>query len=153
LSTQNPTQEEGSQAEGHPQTLNLYDWIITWKEYKPGRCKWSNKQNRRTRREKKLSHLGVDNDTEPGSDKPQPKIVRPIYVTPLKKDPDVQVDLPRTMMEQSKEWRNHNHRRMDKWDQTIYIHIQARWAMENRRACLVCLCKGTSIWRKLISLG
>jgi hypothetical protein len=29
LSTQNPTQEEGSQAEGHPQTLNLYDWIIT----------------------------------------------------------------------------------------------------------------------------
>jgi hypothetical protein len=29
LSTQNPTQEEGSQAEGHTQTLNLDDWIIT----------------------------------------------------------------------------------------------------------------------------
>jgi hypothetical protein len=46
LSTQNPTQEEGSQAEGHTQTLNLDDWIITCKEYKPGRRKRSNKQNR-----------------------------------------------------------------------------------------------------------
>jgi hypothetical protein len=33
--------------------------------------------------------------------KPQPKIVRPIYVTPIKKNPDAQVDLPRTMMEHS----------------------------------------------------
>jgi hypothetical protein len=32
LSTQNPTQEEGSQAEGHIQTLNLDDWSITCKE-------------------------------------------------------------------------------------------------------------------------
>jgi hypothetical protein len=80
LSTQNPTQEEGSQAEGHTQTLNLDDWIITCKEYKPGRFKRSNKQNRRTRREKKLSHLGADKGTKPGSDKPKPKIVRPIYV-------------------------------------------------------------------------
>jgi hypothetical protein len=32
LSTQNPTQEEGSQAEGYTQTLNLDDWIITCKE-------------------------------------------------------------------------------------------------------------------------
>jgi hypothetical protein len=71
LSTQNLTQEEGSQAEGHAQTLNLEDWIITCKEYKPGRRKRSNEQNRRTRREKKLSHLGTDNGTEPGSDKPQ----------------------------------------------------------------------------------
>jgi hypothetical protein len=39
LSAQKPTQEEGSQAEGHTQTLNLDDWIITCKEYKPGRCK------------------------------------------------------------------------------------------------------------------
>jgi hypothetical protein len=70
-------------------------------------------KNHRTRREK-LSHLGADNGTEPGSDKPQPKIVQPIYVTPIKKNPDTQVDLPRTMMEQSKEWRNHNDRRMDK---------------------------------------
>jgi hypothetical protein len=71
LSTKkNPTQEEGSQAEGHTQTLNLDDWIITCKEYKLGRCKRSNKQNRGTRREKKLSHLGADNGTEPGSDKP-----------------------------------------------------------------------------------
>jgi hypothetical protein len=114
LSTQNSTQEEGSQAEGHTQTLNLDDWIITWKEYKPGRRKWSNKQNHRTRREKKLSRLGADNGTKPGSDKPQPKIVRRIYVTPIKKNPDAQVDLPRTMMEQSEEWRNHNDRRMDK---------------------------------------
>jgi hypothetical protein len=75
LSTQNPTQEEGSQAEGHTQTLNLDDWIITCKEYKPGRHKRSNKQDCRTRREKKLSHLGADNGMEPGSDKPQPKIV------------------------------------------------------------------------------
>jgi hypothetical protein len=114
LSTQNPTQEEGSQAEGHTQTLNLDDCIITWKEYQPGRHKRSNKQNCRTRREKKLSHLGVDNGTEPSSNNPQPKIVRPIYVTPIKKYPDAQVDLPRTMMEQSEEWRNHNDRRMDK---------------------------------------
>jgi hypothetical protein len=114
LSTQNPTQEEGSQAEDHTQTLNLDDWIITCKEYEPGRRKRSNKQNHRTRREKKLSHLGADNGTKPGSDKPQPKIVRPIYVTPIKKNPDAQVDLPRTMMEQSEEWRNHNDRRMDK---------------------------------------
>jgi hypothetical protein len=114
LSTQNPTQEEGSQAEGHTQTLNLDDWISTCKENKPGRRKRSNKQNHRTRREKKLSHLGADNGTKPGSDKPQPKIVRPIYVTPIKKNPDAQVDLPRTMMEQSEEWRNHNDRRMDK---------------------------------------
>jgi hypothetical protein len=49
LSTQNPTQEEDSQVEGHTQTLNLDDWIITWKEYKPGRCKRSNEQNRRMR--------------------------------------------------------------------------------------------------------
>jgi hypothetical protein len=75
LSTQNPTQEEGSEAEGHTQTLNLDDWIITCKEYKPGRRKRSNKQNHRTRREKKLSHLGANNGTKPGSDKPQPKIV------------------------------------------------------------------------------
>jgi hypothetical protein len=34
LSTQNPTQEEGSQGKGHTQTLNLDDWIITCKEYK-----------------------------------------------------------------------------------------------------------------------
>jgi hypothetical protein len=39
LSTQNLIKEEGSQAEGHPQTLNLDDWIITCKEYKPGRRK------------------------------------------------------------------------------------------------------------------
>jgi hypothetical protein len=114
LSTQNQTQEEGSQAEGHTPTLNLDDWIITFKGYKPGRGKRSDKQNRRTRREKKLSHLGAGNGTKPGSDKPQPKIVRPMYVTPLKKNPDTQVDLPRTMMEQSEEWRNHNGRRMDK---------------------------------------
>jgi hypothetical protein len=101
LSTQNPTQEEGCQAEGHTQTLNLDDWSNTFKEYKPGRLKSSNKQNHRTRREKKLSHLWVDNGTKSGSDKPQPKIVRPIYVTPIKKNPDAQVDLPRTMMEQS----------------------------------------------------
>jgi hypothetical protein len=83
LSTQNSTQEEGSQAEGHTQTINLDDWIITCKEYKPGRHKRSNKQNRRTRREKKLSHLGADHGTKPGSDKPQPKIVRPIYISLL----------------------------------------------------------------------
>jgi hypothetical protein len=114
LSTQKPTQEEGSQAEGHTQTLNLDDWTITCKEYKPGRRKRSGKQNRITRWEKELSHLGADNVTKPGSDKPQPKIVRPIYVTPLKKNPNAQVDLPRTMMEQSEEWRNHSDRRMDK---------------------------------------
>jgi hypothetical protein len=108
LSTQNPTQEEGSQ------TLNLDGWIITCKEYEPGRRKRSNKQNRRTRREKKLSHLGADNGIEPGSNKPQSKSVRPMYVTPIKKNPDAQVDLPRIMMEQSEEWRNHNDRRMDK---------------------------------------
>jgi hypothetical protein len=78
LSTQNPTQEEGSQAEDHTQTLNLGDWIITCKEYKLGRRKRSNKQNRRTRREKKLSHLGADNGIKPVSDKPQPKMVRPM---------------------------------------------------------------------------
>jgi hypothetical protein len=49
LSTQDPTQEEGSQADGHTQTLNLDDWIITCKEYKLGRRKRSNKQNCRTR--------------------------------------------------------------------------------------------------------
>jgi hypothetical protein len=114
LSTQNPTPEEGSQAEGHTQTLNLDDWIITCKGYKPGRRKWSNKQNRRTRQEKKLSHIGADNGTKPGSDKPQPKIIRSMYVTPIKKHPEAQIDLPRTMMEQSEEWRNHNDRRMDK---------------------------------------
>jgi hypothetical protein len=103
LSTQDPTQEEGSQAKGHTQTLNLDDWIIICKEYKPGRCKRSNKQNRRTRREKKSSHLGADNGTKPGSDKPQPKIVQPTYVTPIKKNPDAQVDLPMTMMVQSEE--------------------------------------------------
>jgi hypothetical protein len=114
LSTQNPTQEEGSQAEGHTQTLNLDDWIITCKEYKLGRRKRSNKQNRKTRREKKLSHLGADNGTKPGFDKPQPKIVRLIYVTPIQKNPDAQVDLPRTMMEQREECRNNSDRRMDK---------------------------------------
>jgi hypothetical protein len=31
LSTQNLIQEDGSQAEGHTQTLNLDDWIITCK--------------------------------------------------------------------------------------------------------------------------
>jgi hypothetical protein len=46
--------------------------------------------------------------------KPQPKIVRLIYVTPIKKNPDAQVDLPMTMMVQSEEWRNHNNRRVDK---------------------------------------
>jgi hypothetical protein len=105
LSTQNPTQEEGSQAEGHTQTLNLDNWIITCKEYKPGRRKRFNKQNRRARREKKLSHLGADNGTKTSSNKPQPKIVQPTYVTPIKKNLDAQVDLPRTMMEQSEEWR------------------------------------------------
>jgi hypothetical protein len=39
VSTQNPTQEEGSQAEDHTQTLNLDDWIITCEEHKPGRRK------------------------------------------------------------------------------------------------------------------
>jgi hypothetical protein len=68
--TQNLTQEEGSQDEGHTQTLNLDDWSITCKEHKPGRRKRSDKQNRRTRRGKKLSHLGADNSTEPGSDQP-----------------------------------------------------------------------------------
>jgi hypothetical protein len=66
------------------------------------------------RREKKLSHLGEDNGTEPESNKPQPKIVQPTYVTPIQKNPDAQVDLPKTMMEQSEKWRNHNGRRVDK---------------------------------------
>jgi hypothetical protein len=48
LSTQNPTQEEGSQAEGHTQTLNLDDWSNTCTEHKPGRRKQSDKKNRRT---------------------------------------------------------------------------------------------------------
>jgi hypothetical protein len=69
LPTQNRIQEEGSQAEGHTQTLNLDGWIITCKKYKPGRRKRSNKQNRRTRREKNSSHLGTDNGTKPGSGK------------------------------------------------------------------------------------
>jgi hypothetical protein len=64
--------------------------------------------------ERRSYHLGADNGTKPGSDKPKPKIVRPIYATPIKKNPNAQVDLPRTMMEQSEEWRNHNDRRMDK---------------------------------------
>jgi hypothetical protein len=71
-------------------------------------------QNRRIRREKKLSQLGADNGTKPGSDNPQPKIVRPIDITPIKKNPDAQVDLLRTMMEQIEKRRNHNDRRMDK---------------------------------------
>jgi hypothetical protein len=58
------------------------------------------------RREKKLSHLGTDNGTEPGSDKPQPKMVQPMYVAPLKKNPDAQVDLPRTMKEHSEKMEN-----------------------------------------------
>jgi hypothetical protein len=37
--TQNLTQEEGSQAEGHTQTPNLDDWSITCKEHKPVRHK------------------------------------------------------------------------------------------------------------------
>jgi hypothetical protein len=37
-----------------------------------------------------------------------------MYGTPIRKDPNAQVDLLRTMMEKSKEWRNHNDRRMDK---------------------------------------
>jgi hypothetical protein len=49
LPTQNLTQEEGCQDEGHTQTLNLDDWSITCKEHKPGRRKRSDKQNRRTR--------------------------------------------------------------------------------------------------------
>jgi hypothetical protein len=110
----NSTQEEGSQAEGHTQTLNIDNWSITCKEYKPGRRKRSDKQNHRPRREKKLSHLGIDNGIEPGSDKPQPKVVQPIYITPIKNNPDAQVDSPRTMKEQSEEWRNHRDRRMDK---------------------------------------
>jgi hypothetical protein len=69
LSTQNQTHEEGSQAGGHTPTLNLDDWIITCRECKLGRRKRSNQQNRRTRREKKLSHLGADNGTKPGSGK------------------------------------------------------------------------------------
>jgi hypothetical protein len=69
LPTQNRIQEEGYQAEGHTQTLNLDSWIITCKEYKPGRRKRSNKQNRRTRREENSSHLGTDNGTKPGSGK------------------------------------------------------------------------------------
>jgi hypothetical protein len=32
LSTQNQTQEEGSQAGGHTPTLNLDEWIITCRE-------------------------------------------------------------------------------------------------------------------------
>jgi hypothetical protein len=43
LSTQNSTQEEGSQAEGHTQTLNLDDWIITCKEYQPDASNLTNK--------------------------------------------------------------------------------------------------------------
>jgi hypothetical protein len=46
--------------------------------------------------------------------KPQLKIVRRIYVTPIKKNPDAQVDLPMTMMVQSEELRNQNNRREDK---------------------------------------
>jgi hypothetical protein len=115
LSTQNPTQEEGSQAEGHTQTLNLDDWIITCEEHKPGRRKRCDKQNLRTRREKKLSHLGADNGTKPGSNKPSLRLSDLyIYITPIKKNPDAQVDLPRIMMERSEKWRNHNDRRMDK---------------------------------------
>jgi hypothetical protein len=37
-----------------------------------------------------------------------------MYVTPIQKNPDAQVDLPRTMMERSEEWRNHSDRRTDK---------------------------------------
>jgi hypothetical protein len=63
---------------------------------------------------KRVPNSCKQSGTESGSDKPQPKIVRPIYVTPIKKNPDAEVDLPRTMMDQSEEWRNHNDRRMDK---------------------------------------
>jgi hypothetical protein len=46
-----------------------------------------------------------------------------MYVTPIKKNPDAQVDLPWTMMEQSEEWRNHNEEEWInyKWDQTYIV--------------------------------
>jgi hypothetical protein len=37
-----------------------------------------------------------------------------MYVTPIKKNPDAPIDIPRTMMEQIEEWRDHNDRRMGK---------------------------------------
>jgi hypothetical protein len=59
LSTQNPTQEEGSQAEGHTQTLNLDGWIIPCKENKPGRRKRFNKKNRKSKmREEVITSRG-----------------------------------------------------------------------------------------------
>jgi hypothetical protein len=54
LSTLNPTQEEGSQAEGHTQTLHFDDWIITCKEYKPGRRK--RPTNKIVERDERRSH-------------------------------------------------------------------------------------------------
>jgi hypothetical protein len=141
LSTQNPTQEEGSQAEGHTQTLNLDYWIITCKEYKPGRRKRSNKQNRGTIREKKLSHLGADKGTKPGSDKPQAKMVRPIYMSLLSRR-----ILMHKLIYQGLRWskaKNGEITVMGEWisykrDQTIYSYTSSMSYGEYKS--MFCLC-------------
>ena len=82
-------------------TINLEDWIITFKEFQPKRRKQTKKPISKASQEKKeLPQLLADNGTQLSSNQPQPKVVQPPYDNSVKNNSDAQAIPPRVMVGQ-----------------------------------------------------
>ena len=80
-------------------TINLEDWIITFKEFQPKRRKRSKKPISKASQQKEFPQQLADSRTQLSSNKPQPKVVQPPYDNSIKKNPDAQAVPPRVEVE------------------------------------------------------
>jgi len=100
LSTQDPVLESVAQDEDRTQTINLDDWIISFKEFQPKRSKQSKKQIGKASQEKmELPQPLADRSVQPSSNQLQPEVVQPPYDNSIKKNPGAQAIPPRVEMQ------------------------------------------------------
>jgi hypothetical protein len=89
-----------SQVEDSPETINLKDWSISFKEYQPGRSKQNKKPTSDASQQKmELSQPLAHSCTLPISNQPQLKLVQPPHDNSIKKNSYAQAIPPRVMVE------------------------------------------------------
>ncbi|RLM58680.1 hypothetical protein C2845_PM18G06290 [Panicum miliaceum] len=101
LSTQETFQKGVTQYQDGTQTMNLEDWSISFKEFRPSRIKQRKKQASEESQEKmELPEPLVHSSTQPCSNQLQPKVVQLPHDNSIKKNPDAQIASRRSMVEQ-----------------------------------------------------
>ena len=101
LSAQDLVLEEVVQGRDSNKTINLDDWTISLKEFRPKRSKQSKKQISKGSQEKvELPQPLSDRSVQPSSNQLQPEVVQPPCDNSIMKNPDAQAIPPRVEMEQ-----------------------------------------------------